>query len=113
MGHATLSASLAASYPRPRGPISSSLCDEIKDFECYDGTYTIDAPPTDAKTTRVVSIVGWGGSKKEGGRYWIARHSGGTHWDDQGFFRIRRGRNPMRIKGFCFRGYIFVCHSSL
>ena len=23
-----------------RGPISCSLCDEIKDFECYDGTYT-------------------------------------------------------------------------
>ena len=87
-----------------RGPISCSLYDKIKDFECYDGTYTIDAPPTDANTTRVVSIVGWGESKKEGGRYWIARHSEETHWDDQGFFRIRRGKNTLRIKGFCFRG---------
>ena len=41
-----------------RGPISCSLYDEIKDFECYDGTYTIDAPPTDADKTHAVSIVG-------------------------------------------------------
>ena len=42
-------------------------------------------------------MVGWGESKKEGGRYWIARHSCGTHWGDEGFFRIRRGRNTLRI----------------
>ena len=68
------------------GPISCSLYDEIKDLECDHSTYTIDAPPTDADTTHVVSIAGWGESKKEGGRYWIARPSAGTQWHDQGFF---------------------------
>jgi hypothetical protein len=35
-----------------RGPISCSLYDEIKDFECYDGTYTIDAPLRPQTPTR-------------------------------------------------------------
>jgi hypothetical protein len=48
----------------------------------------------------------WGESKREGGKYWIARHSGGTHWGEEGFFRIRRGANTLRIEEFCYWGTI-------
>lgn len=41
-----------------RGPISCSLFDELEAFKCYNGTGTIDAPPTSADTTHVISVLG-------------------------------------------------------
>ena len=30
--------------------------------------------------------------------YWVGRHSGGTIWGDEGFFRIERGVNALNIE---------------
>ena len=43
-----------------------------------------------------------------GGKYWIGRHSGGRHWGDDGFFKIRRGNNTLRIEEFCYWGTVRV-----
>jgi len=90
-----------------RGPISCSIFDEVKEFTCYDGKGVIDYPPVTKDVTHVVSVVGFG-EEKNGGKYWIARHSGGVYWGDNGFFRIRRGNNTLRIEQFCYWGTVRV-----
>ena len=85
-----------------RGPISCSIYDELDVFHCYKGG-VMDWPAVQEHTTHVISVVGWG-QEDDGGRYWIARHSGGRYWGEEGFFRIRRGNNTLRIEEFCYWG---------
>jgi hypothetical protein len=89
---ATESCATAMTSPSPMGPYMTRL-------------------RTSSAKTAPTPLMPRGESQKEGGRYWIARHSGGTHWNDEGFFRIRRGRNMLRIEEFFFWGSI-LCHSS-
>ena len=88
-----------------RGPISCSIYDEIDKFHCY-ASGVLDYPPITKHTTHVISVLGWGeeepGDPQSG--YWIARHSGGRYWGEDGFFRIRRGNNTLRIEEFCYWG---------
>ena len=48
----------------------------------------------------VISVLGWG-TTDEGVDYWIARHSGGRYWGEDGFFRIERGRDALLIERYC------------
>ena len=83
------------------------MVDDYEPFQCYSGGgAVIDAPPelSHRPTTHVVSLVGWGEEGSGSGPYWVARHSGGRYWGDNGFFYIRRGNNTLRIEEFCYWG---------
>eukprot|EP00727_Mastigamoeba_balamuthi_P005146 m51a1_g1463 hypothetical protein (908) ;mRNA; f:226640-230465 len=54
--------------------------------ECLDGV------------NHAVLLVGWG--QDQGGGYWIVKNSWDTWWGEQGFFRIRRGKNTCLITNY-------------
>ena len=84
-----------------RGPIACSIAvpDSLEDYE--GGIYCDDSQPTE--TTHEVSIVGWGVSE-DGQKFWNVRNSWGTHWGEQGFFRICKGVNNILIESSCAWG---------
>jgi len=51
------------------------------------------------QTDHDISIVGWG--IENGQKYWRIRNSWGTHWGEEGFFRLVRGENNMAIESNC------------
>jgi hypothetical protein len=46
-----------------------------------------------------VEVVGWG--EEEGKKFWMVRHSWGTYWGINGFFKIVRGSNNLGIESDC------------
>ena len=46
-----------------------------------------------------ISIVGFG--EEDGKKYWVARNSWGSHWGEDGFFRVVRGTNNIGIESSC------------
>ena len=86
-----------------RGPISCSLYDTVPEFHCYSGG-VINTTARFNHTTHVVSLLGWGTDAASGQDFWVARHSGGTYWGEQGFFKIKRGADTLRIESFCYWG---------
>ena len=97
-----------------RGPIVCSMMtdDDANPrgaWHCYEGgVYRTDA--TFQSTNHVISLLGWGEEPSaDGGEsvpYWIGRHSGGTIFGEEGFFRIERGVNALNIESHC--GYATV-----
>ena len=49
-----------------------------------------------------VEIVGWG-EDEAGTPYWQIRNSWGTYWGENGFFRLLRGQNNLRIEEGAYR----------
>jgi len=85
-----------------RGPIVCSMYAHSQPFEDYTGGIITEATVYNF-TTHVVSMVGYGvdTSVQPSRPYWIVRNSFGTHWGEQGFFRVLRGRNTLLIESHC------------
>jgi cathepsin X len=80
-----------------RGPISCSIADP-EDLKTY--TYGIYYDTTGRlEEDHVVSVVGWG--EEDGVKFWRVRNSWGSHWGEDGFFRVVRGSNNINIEGDC------------
>ena len=92
-----------------RGPIVCSM--ETNDdhnplgaWHCYEGG-VYKTTSTFKSTNHVISLLGWG-EDVDGTPFWVGRHSGGTIFGEEGFFRIERGVNALNIESHC--GYATV-----
>lgn len=81
-----------------RGPIACSMrADDA--FDAYDGgIYYDQSGITD--TNHEVTIVGWG--EQNGVKFWRVQNSWGSHWGEEGFFRIVRGINNLGMESSCY-----------
>lgn len=79
------------------GPISCGIAanQALDDYE--GGIFYDDTGFTDIN--HEVSIVGWG--EQNGVKFWRIRNSWGSHWGEEGFFRIVRGINNLGIETDC------------
>ena len=80
-----------------RGPISCAIADPAAlkvytDGIFYDTTGRLEED-------HEISVVGWG--EENGVKYWRVRNSWGSHWGEDGFFKVVRGINNINIEGDC------------
>jgi len=81
-----------------RGPITCGMVCPDEFVYGYDGgIYRYKGNETDMDHD--VEIVGWG--EENGIKYWKIRNSWGSYWGENGFFRLVRGENNMRIEENC------------
>lgn len=64
----------------------------------YTGGIYIDTT-NDTSIDHEVSVVGWG--EEDGVKFWRVRNSWGSHWGEDGFFRVIRGVNNIGIESMC------------
>jgi len=80
-----------------RGPIACAVADPDSLLEYTDGIY-YDTTGRDSEDHEI-SVVGWG--EENGIKYWRVRNSWGSHWGDEGFFKVVRGVNNLGIEADC------------
>lgn len=82
-----------------RGPIACAIAvpEALEDYT--GGVYCDDTG--DMQQVHAISVVGYGVSEEDGTPYWLVRNSWGTHWGEQGFFRVCRGKNNIAIESDC------------
>ena len=80
-----------------RGPITCGIADPDT-FKTYKGGIYKDTTGA-SMVSHAISVVGWG--EEDGVKYWIGRNSWGNYWGENGFFRIVRGENNLRIESDC------------
>jgi len=80
-----------------RGPIACGIA-VTQEMEDYTGGIFEDLTG-DMNVTHEISIVGFG--EENGTPYWIIRNSWGTHWGENGFMRLVRGKNNLAIESDC------------
>lgn len=80
-----------------RGPIACAVGDPDSLMEYTDGIYydTTGRVSEDHE----ISVVGWG--EENGIKYWRVRNSWGSHWGEEGFFRVVRGVDNLGIERDC------------
>lgn len=81
------------------GPISCGIAATADLEDNYVGGIYKDTSGA-MQTDHDISIVGWG-ETEDGEKYWEIRNSWGTHWGEDGFFRLVRGINNMAIESNC------------
>jgi len=80
-----------------RGPIACGIA-VPQSLEDYTGGIYNDTTG-DLNIVHDISVVGYG--VENGTKYWTVRNSWGTHWGEQGFFRVVRGTNNLAIETDC------------
>jgi cathepsin X len=80
-----------------RGPVACGVA-VTQDFLAYSGGIFSDT--TDKRIRHVISLVGWGVAS-DGTKYWIGRNSWGTYWGENGFFKLQRGVDALRVESEC------------
>jgi len=80
-----------------RGPISCAVADPQSLIDYTYGIYY----DTTGRTSEdhEISVVGWG--EENGVKYWRVRNSWGSHWGEEGFFKVVRGVNNIGIEQDC------------
>ena len=83
-----------------RGPFACSIAvpESLDDYTSgiyYDQT-------GDLYTVHEVALVGWG--EENGTPFWRFRNSWGSHWGEEGFFRVVRGSNNIAAESSCYWG---------
>jgi len=81
-----------------RGPITCGLVCPNEFTYGYKGG-VIEYYGNETDVDHDVEVVGWGEDK--GVPYWKVRNSWGTYWGEDGFFRVLRGKNMLRIEEQC------------
>ena len=87
-----------------RGPISCGMYATNKFEQTYTGGIYSEATAAPFPN-HYVSVVGWGKDPSTNVEYWIVRNSWGTHFGENGFFRIKIGADALGIGTYdCFWG---------
>lgn len=84
-----------------RGPISCGI-ESTPGFENYKGGVYSEWQLS-TTINHVVAIIGWG-VDKDGSEYWIGRNSYGLNWGENGFFRLKMGKNNLGVETSCSWG---------
>jgi len=84
---------------KARGPVACGVAVTDSFMKEYKGGIFEDETG-ERKIRHVVSLVGWGNAE-DGTKYWVGRNSWGTYWGENGFFKIVRGKNNLRIEDEC------------
>ena len=80
-----------------RGPIACGVAVPEALEEYTGGIYCDDTG--DMNIVHDISVVGYG--EEDGQKFWLVRNSWGTHWGEDGFFRVCRGTNNIAIESDC------------
>jgi len=80
-----------------RGPIACGIAVPDSLEEYTSGIYCDETG--DMNIVHDISVVGYG--EENGSKYWLVRNSWGTHWGEDGFFRVCRGTNNIAIESDC------------
>ena len=80
-----------------RGPIACGVAVPQSLDDYTGGIYCDDTG--DKEIVHDISVVGYG--EEDGQKYWLVRNSWGTHWGEEGFFRVCRGVNNIAIESDC------------
>lgn len=81
-----------------RGPVGCGIQVTERFLNYTSGVYTEWLPWY--QMNHEVAVVGWGVSE-DGGEYWIGRNSWGSHWGEDGFFRMKMHRDNLGIETNC------------
>jgi len=84
---------------KARGPVACGVAVTDSFMKEYKGGVFEDMTG-EKKIRHVVSLLGWGVAD-DGTKYWVGRNSWGTYWGENGFFKIARGKNNLRIEDEC------------
>jgi cathepsin X len=84
---------------KARGPVACGVAVTDSFMKHYKGGVFEDMTG-ERKIRHVVSLLGWGVAD-DGTKYWVGRNSWGTYWGENGFFKIVRGKNNLRIEDEC------------
>jgi len=80
-----------------RGPIACGIA-VTQAMENYTSGIFEDKTG-DVDVVHEVSLVGYG--EENGTPFWLVRNSWGTHWGEQGFMKLVRGKNNLAIETDC------------